>query len=77
MKSERRVCLFRDGRNQAVRIPRDLELPGNEALIRKEGRALIIVPKAPRSLLKTLKSLKPLREAFPPIGDWPAQPVDL
>lgn len=77
MHSERSVRLFRNGRNQAVRIPRDLELPGSEALIRKEGDALIIVPMRRRSLLETLKSLKPLRETFPPIKDRRAEPVDL
>jgi antitoxin VapB len=77
VETERSVRLFRNGRNQAVRIPRELELPGNEALMRKEGDALIIVPKRPRSLLATLKSLKPLRETFPPIMDRPAEPVDL
>ena len=34
---ERRVRLFRNGRNQAVRIPRGFELPGKNAVIRKEG----------------------------------------
>lgn len=32
-KDARQVRLFRNGRNQAVRIPRKLELPGNEALL--------------------------------------------
>ncbi len=77
VQTERSVRLFRNGRNQAVRIPRDLELPGNEALIRKEGDALIIVPRHRRSLLATLKSLKPLRVTFPPIRDRQAEPVDL
>jgi antitoxin VapB len=76
-QTERSVRLFRNGRNQAVRIPRDLELPGNEATIRKEGEALIIVPKRQRSLLDTLRSLKPLRESLPPLKDRPAEPVDL
>jgi len=75
--AERSVRLFRNGRNQAVRIPRDFELPGNEAILRKEGDALIIVAKPQRSLLETLKSLKPLRESMPPIEDRPAEPVDL
>jgi len=44
VQSERRVRLFRNGRNQAVRIPRDFELAGNEANIRKEGKRLIIEP---------------------------------
>jgi antitoxin VapB len=34
---ERQVKLFKNGRNQAVRIPRD-ELPGEDAIIRKEGQ---------------------------------------
>ena len=35
MNSERHVSLFRNGRNQAVRIPREFELEGTEAIIRK------------------------------------------
>lgn len=74
---ERTVRLFRNGRNQAVRIPRDMELPGNEAVLRREGDALVIVPKQPRSLLATLARLSPLRERLPKIADEPAEPVDL
>ena len=77
MHSERTVRLFRNGRNQAVRIPRELELPGREALMRKEGDALIIVPVRRRSLLETLKSLPKLRESFPAVRDRRAEPVDL
>ena len=32
--TERRAALFRDGRNQTVRIPRELEMEGSEVLIR-------------------------------------------
>ena len=35
--SERHVRLFRNGRNQALRIPREFELEGEEALIHREG----------------------------------------
>ena len=35
-QSERHVRLFRNGRNQALRIPREFELEGEEAIIRKE-----------------------------------------
>ena len=77
VQTERSVRLFRNGRNQAVRIPRDFELPGDEALMRKEGDALIIVPRRQRSPLETLESLEPLRDKFPPIRDRPAEPVDL
>lgn len=68
--------VFRNGRNQAVRIPREFELPGQDAIIRKEGRRLVIEPAPPKSLLTLLATLKPLNENFPPIPDLPADPVD-
>jgi antitoxin VapB len=42
--SERHVRLFRNGRNQALRIPREFELEGEEAIIHKEGDRLIVEP---------------------------------
>jgi len=33
----RHVKLFRNGRDQAVRIARAFELPGEDAIMRKEG----------------------------------------
>jgi len=74
---ERRVRLFRNGRNQALRIPRDLELPGQDAILRKEGRRLVVEAVARPSLLATLATLKPLDEDFPPITSLPAGPVAL
>ena len=44
MRSERHVSLFRNGRNQAIRIPREFELEGTEAIIHKEGDKLIVEP---------------------------------
>lgn len=44
MEPARPVKLFRNGRNQAVRIPREFELPGEDAVIRREGDQLIIEP---------------------------------
>jgi antitoxin VapB len=78
VEAERRVSLFRNGRNQAVRIPRDMELPGDEAVIRKEGERLIIEPAKTdrRGLLEFLDSLEPLDIDFPEIEDPPPEPVD-
>jgi antitoxin VapB len=76
VSSERHVRLFKNGRNQAVRIPREFELPAEEAILRKEGDRLIIEPVPPKSLLKVLSSLAPLDEDFPPIPDLPPEPVD-
>jgi antitoxin VapB len=74
---ERRVRLFKNGRNQAVRIPRELELPGEEAIIRKEGERLIIEPAPPASLIAVLDALEPLEEEFPAVPDLPIDDVDL
>ena len=77
MISERHVKLFKNGRNQAVRIPREFELPGEDAIIRKEGERLIIEPAPPTSLLALLATLAPLDEEFRPIADAPPDPVEL
>ena len=71
---QRQVRLFRNGRNQAIRIPRDFELPGEEAILRREGNRLIIeaVPISP--LLSFLESCEPLDIDFPDIDDLP--PLD-
>jgi antitoxin VapB len=75
--AERQVRLFRNGRNQAVRIPREFELPGQDAIMRKEGDRLVIEPRPPRSLLATLATLEPIDEEFPAIDELPHTPVDL
>ena len=67
--AERHVKLFRNGRNQAVRIPREFELPGDEAIMRKEGERLIIEPAPAGRLLRLLATLGPLEEEFPEIAD--------
>lgn len=75
--SQRRVKLFRNGRNQAVRIPREFELPGDEAILRREGSHLILEPARRASLLAVLASLQPIDENFPEILDLVPEPVDL
>jgi len=74
---EQHVKLFRNGRNQAVRIPREFELPGNDAIMRKEGERLIIEAAPPKSLLAILDRLSPIDDQFPPILDLANDTVDL
>jgi antitoxin VapB len=69
-----RIVRLRNGRNQALRIPRDLELPGNEALLRKEGNRLVVEPVRRPSLLELAASWEPLNEDFPEVEDPP--PLD-
>lgn len=77
MISERRVRLFRNGKNQAVRIPRGFELPGKDAVMRKEGERLIVEPALPKSLLDVLATLTPLDEDLPEITDLRPRAVKL
>lgn len=77
MTAERKVKLFKNGRNQAVRIPREFELPGEDAIMRKEGERLVIEPAAPQSLLALLKTLKSIEEDFALIPDPAPEPVEL
>jgi antitoxin VapB len=73
----RHVRLFRNGRNQAIRIPRELELPGDEAIVRRDGACLIIEPVTAMPLRELLAQWSPLGETFPEIDSLPAEPVDL
>ncbi len=68
---------FKNGRNQALRIPREFELAGNEAILRKEGDRLIIEPVQHRSLRVLLATWEPIEEDFPKIEDLPPEPVDI
>lgn len=78
MHTDRIVRLFRNGRNQALRIPRDLELPGSEAVLRKEGNRLIVEPVGRPSLLEVLSRWAPLAEEIPDVDDLePIEDVDL
>jgi antitoxin VapB len=77
MNAPRRATLSTNGSNQAIRIPRDFELPGKEALIHKEGDRLIIEPVPPPSLLAVLATLEPIDETFPDVNDPVPEPVDL
>ena len=69
MPEERRVHLFRNGRNQVLRIPREWELEVDEALLRREDGVLTIVPVPREGLIPWLATLGPLDVAFPDVDD--------
>lgn len=87
--AERHVRLFRNGANQAVRIPKEFELPGNDALMWREGDRLVIEalkpqhPKgSPAALLAALDEiaqLGPADDEFPDVdaGTLPLDDIDL
>jgi antitoxin VapB len=74
MPDQRHVRLFRNGRNQAVRIPVEFELPGNEAIMHRDGDRLVIEPVRKRGLVALLATMNPLDEDFPEIEDRPPPP---
>jgi antitoxin VapB len=76
MQTERHARLFRNGSNQALRIPREFELPGNEVILYRDGARLIVEPVLKeRNLLALLATLKPVDAEFPG-GDADLPPLD-
>ena len=70
----RAVRLFKNGRSQALRIPKEFELPGDQAMITKEGDRLIVEPMTRTNRLAALfASWKPLPAEFPEIVDPPVK----
>lgn len=76
MSAERHVKLFRSGRNQAVCIPPEFELPGESAIMRKEGDRLVIEPARRRTLAEILANLEPIGEGSTEIKDRPPEPFE-
>jgi antitoxin VapB len=79
MPHKREVRLFKNGRNQAVRIPVEFELPGDTALMHREGNRLVIEPTRKSGLLALLATWEPIEEEFPDFdaGLPPARDVTL
>ena len=75
----RQVRLFRNGANQAVRIPREFEFTTNDAIMRKVGNTLVIEPifaepakgtaAALLAALESMKDWEPVLEEFPNVDE--------
>lgn len=78
--SVRRASLFRNGRSQAVRIPKEFEFEGDEVLISRDdaGKLTIESVKKRPTLLEVLATLEPLpaEDRFPDIDDSDLLPLD-
>jgi antitoxin VapB len=76
----RSVRIFRNGRSQAIRIPREFALPGNEATISRDRKGrLIVEPSRTPTMVELLHSWEPLSEedSMPPIDKLTVEPFDL
>jgi antitoxin VapB len=69
MPEHKYVRLFRDGRKQAVYIPPEFELPGDAAIMHRDGERLVIEPVRKRGLIALLKALKPSKDDHPESDD--------
>ncbi len=77
MDTRRRVRLFKNGRNQAVRIPREFELPGDEAVLYRDGDRIVLEPLARRPLTELLSSWEPMETDWPEIDDPAPKSIEL
>ena len=79
-EASRHVRLFRNGANQAVRIPKEFEMPGVEAILHREGTRLILEPVTPQyekgSPAAILAMLEELRKLGPCDDEPPFPDVD-
>lgn len=68
--------LFRNGANQALRIPREFEFDTEEVTLRREGRRLIVEPVTSETLAQVLDSFEPLDFGIDPVNDEPPADED-
>lgn len=62
MHIERQVRLFRDGRNQSDRIPREFKTDVHDAIMRRDDDRLITKPLRRKGFLATFANHSPLGE---------------
>ena len=77
----REISLFRNGTNQALRIPRDLELPGKKVTIEPmpDGLYIRVVPEKHDTLASLLASWEPMDFDLPDVdgGMLPLDAINL
>lgn len=70
--------VFKNGRSQAVRIPKEFRFDTDEVLIEREGKKLILTPREPRrykTWAEYWEKAPRLGDDFPEIEDLPPRPV--
>lgn len=80
-RDEREVSLFRNGRSQAVRIPKEFELDADKAVMWKDPDGTIhLKPKHPKrtyaELADWLVAQGPIEEEWPDVEELPLDPID-
>ena len=77
MGAERHVRIFKNGRSRAVRIPKDLDIFGDEVVMRMQGERLLIEKPRSETLGEIFARLEPITdEEWPEVDDPPPDPAD-
>ncbi|MDQ6433654.1 AbrB/MazE/SpoVT family DNA-binding domain-containing protein [Mesorhizobium sp. LHD-90] len=79
---EKEASVFRNGRSQAVRIPKEFEFDTEKVLISRDEDGTVHLRPKPlkKSLVDVLDWLAqqpPFDEKMPEIEDFPPEPIDL
>lgn len=77
MGTDQKAALFRNNHSQAVRIPKEFELPGDKVLIHQEGQRLAIEPIEASGLLSLLEGWELIPDPFPEMLDPLAVGIDI
>ena len=74
----RTARVFRNGGSQAIRLPKEFRVNGDEVLLKQDFGMITILPKRPRkgSLLALLKALGPVELAPRDQPDWTDKRAD-
>lgn len=74
------VKLERSGRDHSLRIPGEVALPGEEAVLRRDGDKVVVElvgkEKSIEKLIAYFRSIPPITEEFPKIDDPPPEDVE-
>jgi antitoxin VapB len=74
------VKLEKSGDDQILRIPLEIALPGDHAVLHQDGDKVVVEAEPARSFerfLEHLRSCEPIDEEWPEIDDPPPEDVDI
>ncbi|EKV27312.1 SpoVT/AbrB domain protein [Caenispirillum salinarum AK4] len=76
MNAQRTLKIIREGGEQRISLPADMQFPGDEVTVTREGDRLVIAPKRRKTLIELFDEWDDLDEDFPDPEDPPPEPVD-
>ena len=77
LRQKKNVRLFRNGRSQAIRIPKEFEFEGEDVEVEKLETGELVIRKRDDDRPKTVVSLLQLLRSLPEVEDVPGDPGDI